>query len=734
MKHPMPSKPTLLCLLILATSISHHANAASNGNFQGFLDKLRAFESGIDPAKSALYAQNLDNPTFTTYAKVSAPGKIVRNPQTGSLIPEPTSARQFFTKLGIIDLYSTNPPDEAAMFRAMQYRSLNAWGFVGYQLGEGVMISAGYYSPKMVQVGNETLESYYIYTPDSTWANGVHETRTEIPGSGGHYVLATDVNRWEGTFTGKNGVNSFQDLVQPDKQELAIRDAMRFNYGVMTDLIGKANMTWAQVLAKSWPGTDAQGNPIQIQATMSGILAAAHLTGAWGAADLLTKNTITCDETGTCNTTYVKMFGGFDTTFDTPANDAITGNQYDDTLTAGQGSDTVTINGSKAVIQLSQFAGGTTTIKDFVIGKNKIVLRNWTGANPLSNLAVTDGQTGAVLSFAGQTVVLEGIAASAVNTNVAAVLGVSRLFPLAWSGTSVATGFDPALDQIQGTSGIDFKNLKIFQEGNSLFVGTQAADGGIYSWVELPGVTRSQVTANMFNGVSGAFNSIEYTVLLKPTTWGWNAVKSVDYFQAANTTINLAAFPYTFGNLKLAKEGNNTVLSLADNYAAGDNKKLTLLNTNLADLSAKNFFGVKGGSFGDIQLDNAIQHTVSASVQGIGGSISPSGNVQVKDKTNQVFTITPAAGYQIDQILVDGAAVAVSGSYTLTNVTAAHSIVASFKPGQSNTCTEPAWVSTQAYSGGAKVSYQNSEYQAKWWSQGNLPTAGDPWLLVRACQ
>ncbi|WP_211251744.1 carbohydrate-binding protein [Andreprevotia chitinilytica] len=734
MKRLMPSKPTLLCMLIIAASISHTAHAASNGNFQTFLDTLRAFESGIDPAKSALYAQNLDNPSFATYAKVTSPGHIVRDLKTGSMISEPTSARQFFTKLGVIDLYSTNPPDPAAMFRAMQYKSLNAWGFVGYQLGEGVMISAGYYSPKMVQVGTENLESYYIYTPDSTWANGVHEARTEIPGSGGHFVLATDVNRWEGTFTGKNGVNSYQDLVLPDKQELAIRDAMRFNYGVMTDLIGKANMTWAQVLAKSWPGKDAQGNPIQIKATMSGILAAAHLTGAWGAADLLTKDTITCDETGTCNTTYVQKFGGFDTTFDTPGDDIITGNIYDDTLTAGQGNDTVYIGGSKAVIQLNQFAGGKTTIKDFVIGKNRIILRNWSIANPLSNLTVADGPTGAVLTFGGQSVVLENVTASAINANIPAVIAVSHLFPLAWSGTSVAANFDPTLDQIQGTSGIDFKNLKIFQEGNSLFVGTQAADGGIYSWVELPGVTRAQVTPNMFTGISGGFDKIEYTVLLKSTNWGWGVAKSVDYFQAANTTLNLSAFPYTFGNLKLAKDGNNTILSLADSYAAGDTKKLTLLNTNLSDLSAKNFFGLKGGTFADIQIDNAIQYAVTASVQGTGGTISPSGTVQVKEKTNQVFAITPNSGYQIDTILVDGVSVPVTGSYTLTNVTAAHSIVASFKVGQSNTCTAPAWVSTQVYTGGNTVSYQGSEYQAKWWSQGNIPTAGDPWLKTKTCQ
>ncbi|WP_305819751.1 carbohydrate-binding protein [Photobacterium leiognathi] len=34
------------------------------------------------------------------------------------------------------------------------------------------------------------------------------------------------------------------------------------------------------------------------------------------------------------------------------------------------------------------------------------------------------------------------------------------------------------------------------------------------------------------------------------------------------------------------------------------------------------------------------------------------------------------------------------------------------------------------YVGGDKVSYQGSEYQAKWWTTGNKPDAGDPWKKI----
>ncbi|WP_256384058.1 chitinase [Photobacterium toruni] len=41
-----------------------------------------------------------------------------------------------------------------------------------------------------------------------------------------------------------------------------------------------------------------------------------------------------------------------------------------------------------------------------------------------------------------------------------------------------------------------------------------------------------------------------------------------------------------------------------------------------------------------------------------------------------------------------------------------------------------AWESHAVYGGNDKVSYQDKIYKAKWWSQGNTPTAGDPWALL----
>jgi hypothetical protein len=71
------------------------------------------------------------------------------------------------------------------------------------------------------------------------------------------------------------------------------------------------------------------------------------------------------------------------------------------------------------------------------------------------------------------------------------------------------------------------------------------------------------------------------------------------------------------------------------------------------------------------------QETITASA-GTGGTISPSGSVQVTYGANQTFTITPNSGYSISSVTVDGSSVGAVGSYTFSDVTGTHTIAASF--------------------------------------------------------
>ncbi len=74
---------------------------------------------------------------------------------------------------------------------------------------------------------------------------------------------------------------------------------------------------------------------------------------------------------------------------------------------------------------------------------------------------------------------------------------------------------------------------------------------------------------------------------------------------------------------------------------------------------------------------SGLQYTITATA-GANGSISPSGLVNVNFGANQSFTITPNAGYNVADVLVDGISVGAVTSYTFTNVTANHTITASF--------------------------------------------------------
>ncbi len=70
-------------------------------------------------------------------------------------------------------------------------------------------------------------------------------------------------------------------------------------------------------------------------------------------------------------------------------------------------------------------------------------------------------------------------------------------------------------------------------------------------------------------------------------------------------------------------------------------------------------------------------YNITSSV-GTGGSISPSGVVKVNHGSSQTFTITPAEGYDIADVRVDGVSVGKVPTYTFTDVTAPHTISATF--------------------------------------------------------
>ncbi|MBQ1654060.1 MAG: hypothetical protein II060_09750, partial [Bacteroidales bacterium] len=104
------------------------------------------------------------------------------------------------------------------------------------------------------------------------------------------------------------------------------------------------------------------------------------------------------------------------------------------------------------------------------------------------------------------------------------------------------------------------------------------------------------------------------------------------------------------------------------------------VNGNAVTLDANNSYTIQNVT--TEQTINAtftqISYTITASA-GNGGTITPSGNINVNCGENKEFVIAADEGYIISDIIVDGQSVGSENSYLFTNVTSDHTISATFE-------------------------------------------------------
>lgn len=582
-------------------------------DFATFLSTLLAFESGIDPALIADYEAKYDVAGATTYWQMRDIGDFSYpdTDQSGNLISVPMSYREYFTALRVNDLWEAvaNGQHTEQLVYQMQCASMNAWNFIGYQLGEAVLIDAGHYIPEQATwTDGQNYDRYYIWTGDA-WIGDEVERLYQIPE--GPTIIATRINTWKGEFTALNDINTVSDLRQALSMEKAMRNVIWRNVDYIEAHLGTLSLE--EALAKSWedPATGAT-----VQSTMSGIIAGAHLAGAQGATNLLVNDQFTADETGTSILTYLQKFGGANTIVDTPADDVLTGTNIPERITCGLGTDTVKTGGSggnNIFVDTSQ-NNTLVTVEDFNIdvgigAKDRIFMRNTNDAD----LRLSSGGDGSTLLAAifpdGTTkyVMFEGITLQEISPLMSQIIFFSTDYGFKWAA-------DGELDTISfrypgdffvpgDANGIKFANVLIDKTDiNNVRIRVLAADMGSYFGYQLTGYTADDIRADMFRGIGGRFSDMftGYSINI-------NDFQSSELFLIPNgwnvrrDALFLSGWVQTFSGAAYRQVGNHVYYF----PNAADDHYIVLLATNWATdvvASSRQVIYQAGDSWSNISL------------------------------------------------------------------------------------------------------------------------------------
>ncbi|NJN66078.1 MAG: hypothetical protein HC884_04865, partial [Chloroflexaceae bacterium] len=157
----------------------------------------------------------------------------------------------------------------------------------------------------------------------------------------------------------------------------------------------------------------------------------------------------------------------------------------------------------------------------------------------------------------------------------------------------------------------------------------------------------------------------------------------------ANHTIAATFAPLNYTITATAGANGSITPSGAVSVAHGDDQSFTLTPAPGYTVADVEVDGVSVGAVTTYTFHNVTaNHTIAATfvplnytitaTAGANGSITPSGAVSVAHGDNQSFTLTPAPGYTVADVAVDGVSVGAVTTYTFHNVTANHTIAATF--------------------------------------------------------
>ncbi|MFK7761671.1 MAG: hypothetical protein AB8B62_00285 [Roseobacter sp.] len=471
----------------------------SNGTFDDFLDAMRAFESGWDSARYA--TGNIVDAQLNLWA-----GGVVTD---------------FYPDLSSWGEMSDAQWDE------MSYRSENTLGFVGYQFGEALMIDLGYYQA------------------DTFYGNGA----------------AT--NTWEGTWTGKNGINSLEDFKTEAAQEIAIREAFGFNLQIIETGLSNAGRSLDEFLGSTLTYVD-QGVEVPVTITMTGLLAAAHLRGAYGTLNLLLSDAVSFDENGTSILSYLERFGGFDA----PSAAELVSLYTDAESGDGTGTGSAGVTAETADVVVTWNHGVSETVSDFDT-TNGTIFVGWVGA---ADLEVTEVAGSTIFSIPSnaQVLTLEGVALSALSANNFTFLdetAAQKVLALVGDADQDTDDSDGSDGQDDGTGDTD--------NGDDTGEGEGSGDNSTDDNGDSGGSNSEGPTGN---GTAGVTKENADVVI----TWAYGIDAVISDFDTATDTIFVDWI--SSEALTLSDTASGVVFSVPSNA-----QSTTLSGVTLEDLSQANF-------------------------------------------------------------------------------------------------------------------------------------------------
>lgn len=310
-----------------------------------------------------------------------------------------------------------------AEWETMAYRSLNAFGFVGFQFGEALLIDLGYYDDDL----------YY--------GNGASS------------------NTWDGDWTGKNGVNSLEDFMTKEAQNVAIREAFGHNLGIIEDGLS-AQGTSLEDFLDTTINDSTGGQTIPVTISLTGILAAAHLRGAPAVIDLLLNGTLSNDEFGTSILQYMEQFGNFDAPtveeMITYFQDRLTGDEGlgtpgDPTSGGSNSNGTAGVDANSADVVID-WAWGTNIVETNFNPETDTIYIGWLNSDHI-DVYESNGSTVFAVPSNNQTTTLQGISLSqlsAVNFTIMDASASEEVLSLVGQSSSGGNDDGPGNDSGDG--------------------------------------------------------------------------------------------------------------------------------------------------------------------------------------------------------------------------------------------------------------------------------------------